>query len=682
MPVRTSASPRPHRLRPALAAALAAGLVWAGAPPACRGATQASAAPARAVAGVMHLSEEHLSRNGVVWLDGEWAFYWGRLLEPADFHAGGPPPDAYAAVPGPWTRLRPAGRPLPDRGYATYRLEIRLPRPPEEPLALAVGYVCSAYRLWADGELVASNGRVGTSPEQERPQYLPVRATFSPRGSGVELVLQVSNFYHRCNGIWSRIAFGKAGALERREQWRLGQGLFLLGGILIMALYHVALYLLRRSERSALYFGLFCLVIALRSTVTGEELWLRAMPELPTGFELRVEYLANYVALPLFLLLLNGLYPREVSPRAVKLSGAVAAGGLGSLAAPAYLASWVTLAYEGVLVGFVAYVLGGMITAARRGRDGASVFLGGVAAFFAALVNDLLKYNHLALTVELLPLGLFALILAQSVLLARRFSRAFTELQQSRRMLTEREEQLRREIAEMLHGGVQTRLLVASHQLAGAEDALPERPDHAAALLSSARKVLEEVREGDVRAVSHLLHPSIIRVGLVPAVRSLAGRFGDRLDVQVQVGDRLAALDSVADNRIPESIRLAAYRVLEEALNNVAAHARASRAELQLDVTADDSLLLVVRDDGSGFDPAQMRPGLGLRSIGARVSELDGTWDIASRPGHGTTLVASIPLTSRPAGSGASRPDTPAPPGPGDASGRHPGRRPGRRRWR
>ncbi|MBE3599573.1 MAG: hypothetical protein IMX02_12585 [Limnochordaceae bacterium] len=629
---------------------LGVGLVWAGPASWGAGGGVVFAATPRAQAGVLDLEGWRPARDELLWLDGEWALYWQRLLEPADFASSGPlPPDGYVPVPGPWTRLHLQGHPLPATGYATYRLQIRLDskgwQEPHEPLALSIGYICSAYRLWVNGQEVASNGRVGVSPETEQPQYLPVLASFYPQGPTIDVVVQVSNFYHRCNGIWSRIALGPAGALQRRQAWSLGQAVFLLGAILIMALYHVALYLSRRNERVALYFGLFCLTIALRTTVTGEELWLRLAPQFPTGIELRLEYLTDYLALPLFFLLLNGLYPYEVPKSAVRLATGVAAAGMVSLAAPAYLASWVVPVYEGSLVPFVAYALAGMVRAVLRRRDGAYIFLAGAAALFAALINDLLNYNHLAFTAELLPLGLFALILSQSVLLAQRFSHAFTELQRSRRMLTEREEQLRRNIAEMLHGAVQTRLLVAVHQVSEAEAELAAQPERARELLSSARGLLEAVREREVREASHLLHPSIIRVGLVPAVRSLAQRFRDRFDVDVQVSERLAALDNVADNRIPESIRLAAYRVLEEAFNNIAVHAGAARAEVHLDVMPDGQLRLSIRDDGAGFDPATLQPGLGLRSIAARVVEMGGAWHIDSRPGLGTTLTVWIPLT-------------------------------------
>jgi signal transduction histidine kinase len=152
------------------------------------------------------------------------------------------------------------------------------------------------------------------------------------------------------------------------------------------------------------------------------------------------------------------------------------------------------------------------------------------------------------------------------------------------------------------------------------------------------------VREHDVRQVSHLLHPSIIQVGLVPALERLTEDFLPQFQIDLHVEDPVADLDDPEHNHLPEAVRLAAYRVVEEAFGNAARHALARHVELALALRA-ERLAIHVRDDGRGFDPAAIRAGLGLSSIAARVGAVGGTWGVTSAPGQGTTLEALLPLT-------------------------------------
>ncbi|MGI5287390.1 sensor histidine kinase [Nonomuraea polychroma] len=84
------------------------------------------------------------------------------------------------------------------------------------------------------------------------------------------------------------------------------------------------------------------------------------------------------------------------------------------------------------------------------------------------------------------------------------------------------------------------------------------------------------------------------------------------------------------------------FRVAQEALANVAKHARASRTALTLSYT-DELLLLDIRDDGAGFDPQKPADGFGLDGMRQRVRGIGGTLEIESEPGHGTAIAAAVP---------------------------------------
>jgi signal transduction histidine kinase len=145
----------------------------------------------------------------------------------------------------------------------------------------------------------------------------------------------------------------------------------------------------------------------------------------------------------------------------------------------------------------------------------------------------------------------------------------------------------------------------------------------------------------DIHALSYRLHPSVLEdLGLAEALKAECDHFSRQESVHTDV--RLRSLPAV----IPAETALCLFRVAQEALRNVARHAKAHAVSISVR-SVDDSLQLAVLDDGVGFDRElqRERPSLGLASMRERVLLLGGDLDIESTPGHGTTILASVPLT-------------------------------------
>jgi len=143
-----------------------------------------------------------------------------------------------------------------------------------------------------------------------------------------------------------------------------------------------------------------------------------------------------------------------------------------------------------------------------------------------------------------------------------------------------------------------------------------------------------------LRKLSHDLHPGLIQhIGLAQALQIYCEEFADRnaIETDFSVRGTIGAL--------PQGVDVALYRVAQEALNNVARHAGATRVGVTLTI-GHDSLELVIADDGRGFvrDTAAARQSLGLLSIEERVRAVGGTLDIASEPGRGTEVRVRVPL--------------------------------------
>jgi signal transduction histidine kinase len=101
---------------------------------------------------------------------------------------------------------------------------------------------------------------------------------------------------------------------------------------------------------------------------------------------------------------------------------------------------------------------------------------------------------------------------------------------------------------------------------------------------------------------------------------------------------------TLGDDRLPAEVETTLYRMVQEALTNVAKHADATSISILLTRTA-SSVRLVVEDDGAGFEPGGARDGgLGLPGMRERVALLDGRLRVESAHGKGTTLVAEVPI--------------------------------------
>jgi signal transduction histidine kinase len=218
------------------------------------------------------------------------------------------------------------------------------------------------------------------------------------------------------------------------------------------------------------------------------------------------------------------------------------------------------------------------------------------------------------------------------------------ELARSRGLITQAEERLRRELSEVLHSRVQNRLLMVWYRLEEAQALMASDPAAAAQLVAEIRQQVDDIREQDVRELSHRLHPSIIRAGLLPALESLTEDF-PRLEIAIDADPQVRELDNAARNAIPEAVRLTAYRVVEESLGNIVKHAEANHVDVHLSVDRGE-LSIVVADNGRGFDVHAVRPGLGLGSIAARVGSIGGQWSIESAPGRGSRVSVLLPLSA------------------------------------
>ncbi|MEA2125942.1 MAG: hypothetical protein QOI80_2724 [Solirubrobacteraceae bacterium] len=153
----------------------------------------------------------------------------------------------------------------------------------------------------------------------------------------------------------------------------------------------------------------------------------------------------------------------------------------------------------------------------------------------------------------------------------------------------------------------------------------------------------------NLRALITDLRPaSLDELGLQPALEALASRFGHRHGLAVELVADLSWESGRSDQRPSPELEAGIYRLVQEALTNIVKHADVGVARVSVLERA-GWIAVEVQDQGEGFDEAAAELGFGLLGMRERVAMLDGTLEVDSRPGGGTTIAARIPLPRAPA---------------------------------
>ena len=203
------------------------------------------------------------------------------------------------------------------------------------------------------------------------------------------------------------------------------------------------------------------------------------------------------------------------------------------------------------------------------------------------------------------------------------------ELIASRARIVAAADDARRRLERDIHDGAQQRIVSLGLKLRLAEESVPPESDGLKHDLSEAVSGLNDVFT-ELQEISRGIHPAILSTGgLQAALKTLARRSAVPVTLDVAIGQRL-----------PDSVEVAAYYVVAEALANAAKHAQASEVTVRAHIH-DENLNLIISDDGIGG--ADSAKGSGLIGLNDRIEVLGGRMRVASPPGRGTTLDIVIP---------------------------------------
>ena len=216
--------------------------------------------------------------------------------------------------------------------------------------------------------------------------------------------------------------------------------------------------------------------------------------------------------------------------------------------------------------------------------------------------------------------------------------RAQFQLEQLAKRLMEAQEEERKRISRELHDDIGQRVALLAieldimrQQFAGeGRDELRERLEQLQASTSELGT--------DLHLLSHALHSSKLKhLGLESALRELCNRMNSKQGTLVEL------ICGSASNFVTEDEALVLYRIAQEALNNVLRHSSATKVTIAVQYS-ETNAILVISDNGQGFDPAANSDGIGLVGMRERLRAVGGEFKISSAPGVGTNIYASVPL--------------------------------------
>lgn len=380
--------------------------------------------------GVIDLRNWDFKKQGIIKLNGQWEFYYNKLLTPEDFKANSKPvKTGLIDIPGSFAGYMYNGQTVNGQGYATYHLKI-LTNNKEELYAIKTEYIQSAYKIWANGEVVGECGKVGKSKEEMIPKVAPQVGAFYDENGEIEIVLQTSNYHYGVPQIDS-ILLGTEAQINNRRARNIGFDLFVFGSTLAAGIYNFALFLRRKKDRANLYFSIVCGLVGIRTILVDERLVYSIFPNMNYVLDVKLLLWTFFLYVPVIVLFMDSFYPNFLSEFIVKASNVIGVVYFAViLILPPIYYNDLVLTIEIISELLLLYILCKLIYRYIKKGQRYEIVIIALFVLFITRLNDLLYEYSIIQTGSYAPLGMLIFIFAQSYILADRFSTAFSSVEE------------------------------------------------------------------------------------------------------------------------------------------------------------------------------------------------------------------------------------------------------------
>jgi signal transduction histidine kinase len=311
----------------------------------------------RAIKGTLDLREMKNSDHFLINLNGEWEFYWNKLLRPYDFSAAKIRPEYYSEVPSYWTDY-PADAIKTNRfGYATYCLTVLLPKGFNSALGIDLPVFDSSYDIYLNGKYYGGNGIPGKSADETKPEYRRNFFRINQASDSLRIIINVSNYHHRRGGFWLPVKLGTFSDVQKKMSNSWAAEWSVMSLLIGFSLFFMLFYVLNPAEKLLGAFSLATLGLALRPLFTSHIL-LNNLFSMSWTWIIRFEYLMLFLVLIGWSWFVTNLYPSKFSRiSAWTITILFSLVGFLTLFLPVSIFSYSTIIYYPLMILLVTYLL-------------------------------------------------------------------------------------------------------------------------------------------------------------------------------------------------------------------------------------------------------------------------------------------------------------------------------------
>jgi signal transduction histidine kinase len=610
---------------------------------------------------VLNFSDHNFDDGKILPLKGTWEFYWDKLLTPQDLDSHTP---TLVQVPHFWME----NDQFDFFGKGTYHVKVKLPDKVNGQLAVYIPFIRCAAKVFVNGSLVDSLGRVG-DPDHYQSKLASLLLAV-PEGQELDLVIQIANYEFRWGGLIT-FRIGKMSAITGSLQIKNGFDIFFVGSILVMALYLITMYFLYREGYSFLYLALICMAVVLRSLTTeGSSLFLPSLfPDGSWTLWKKIEFFSVYSVVALFPLYVSNVFPQESSK---KLDWIFI--GLTSILCGVVLftphTTYVLLldvCHVGLLIGF-AYACTVSVKAWRKHNQDAKTLFIGILVAFPFILMEMLKNSALQIPIpftHLVEFGVLSFLLFQVYVLANHYAMTYQELEMLVKVKTS-------ELTES--NEIKNRMLaILSHDVRGPVNMLKATMS----LFNKGRLTEQELKPMAQKIEMQAGNVSLLIENILLLVKSqLQGitlnmevfSLGDWVNSHIPLYTASASEKQIEiKTTVPDDFKVKADKnivslVVRNLISNAIKYSYKNSSITISAVIANESIRLSVSDTGKGMPEHQvqsiLRPkssiwsiagteketgtGMGLQLCREYLLKMNTDFEIVSVPDKGTTI--TIPL--------------------------------------
>jgi signal transduction histidine kinase len=634
-------------------------------------------APPALQAGQIDLTHWRFARDGSVSLSGSWVYF--------DHHWGAHGDAVYAPVPGNWPAFDARTGGVRPNGFGTYTLRLKLPEaPPGDMFVLDTGQVLSAYRVFANGKLIASPGMPAETKAEERANSYSVLTRLPEGARDVELRFEISNHLMPTGGVFVAPTVGLRSVLKPQRHLTEMLSLIVVGALIFTACYHIAFMHVTRGGYANVWFGALATLFGVRMFLF-EPLASVTVPLIGQDWVWRLDFATTVLLVPTACWFLALSFPRHISRTfAALLMSACGALALASLIEGPAIGQRCLEIFELLGVLTLPYLVQGIVRSALAREQGAGLALLGITISSFAAIHDILLDQLVIAGPNFLPAGCVAFFLCFSGALTQRSHHAFirTEL-----LVDERTRELEEKIAELEQARAQAEtanvsksqfLANMSHELRTplnailgfseiireglfGPHAMERYADYAGSIHTSGSHLL--------RLINDVLDLSKIEAGKLDLVDTCLDLSEEAraamhlLEPQAQA----KSVSLVLEHKLPGRT-LGDTRAMRQILVNLLSNAvkftpEGGRVTVSTSLNADQTIAVRVADNGVGIRPQDMSrvfdnygqgrhdirtrdangTGLGLPIVKGLVEAMGGKIGIESAINVGTTVTIQLP---------------------------------------